>query len=97
MIRIDITGDRPAPKRGDLVNTNVGDRRERTWFVLHSRHMRSPQHPRRYQLKMARWWEIEPEMRLALWRSAERRGGQQAFCFYPYPKKKKLTFEDLMK
>ena len=24
----------PAPKRGDLVHTNLGNRRERTWMIL---------------------------------------------------------------
>jgi hypothetical protein len=30
---IDMHGS-PLPKRGDLLQTNVGDRRERTWFIL---------------------------------------------------------------
>lgn len=96
MIRMDVSGGWPDPKRGDLIQTNLGDRRERTWFVLYARHMRSRDHPRRFAITMVRWWDIEPDMRQALWRSAERRGGQTVFRFRPYAKRKKMTFEELM-
>ena len=97
MIRMDVVTDAPDPKRGDLVQTNVGDRRERTMIVLQSRHIKSREHPRRFELQAARWWEIEPETRQALARSAERRGGQQVFLFRRYKAKRKMTFEQLMR
>lgn len=96
MISMDIPESVPSPKRGDLVHTNLGDRRERTWFVLQSTQVRSAANPRRFRLQMARWWELEPETRLALFRSAERRGGQKVFRFVPYKRKKKKTFEEMM-
>ena len=89
-----------APKRGDLLYTNVGDKRERTWFILHARKItrRNPDAPRRYQLHTARWWELEPEMRVALWRLAERNGGQGVWWFRRYPaKSRKRSFESLMR
>lgn len=97
-MNLDLLYDDPAaPKRGDLVHTNIGDRRERTWFVLHARRVRRRAGlPPRYRLFLARWWALEPETRMALYRSAERRGGQDVFKAYPYPKKKKKTFEQLM-
>jgi hypothetical protein len=74
--------DYPMPKRGDLIQTNVGNRRERTWFILRSRAIK--RHPWRYKLWAARWWELEPEMRQALYRSAERNGGQRTIFFHRY-------------
>lgn len=85
-----------APKRGDIVQTNVGSRRERTWLILRARHMKRAKHPRRYQVFAARWWELESEMRMRLWRSAERSGGQEVVYFKRYPAKKRRTFEDYM-
>jgi hypothetical protein len=74
------------PKRGDLMQTNRGSKRERTWFVLSSRRINSTIHDAkdwheweqnpRYKIWRARWWELEPEMRMKLYRSAERAGGQ---------------------
>lgn len=94
---MDIQDGGPAPKRGDLIQSNVGDRRERTWLVLHARHMRRAQFPRRYQIHAARWWELEPEMRQRLYRSALRNGGQSVFWLKRYPaKKRKPTFEEYM-
>ncbi len=94
---MDVLDGSSDPKRGDLVQTNMGDRRERTWIVIQARHLKSRQHPRRFVLNVARWWELEPSTRIALHRSAERRGGQQVFHFRRYPAKRKMTFEDLMR
>lgn len=78
-----------TPKRGDLVQTNVGDKRERTCFILRASRGRAP---RRFNVWAARWWELEPDFRMRLFRSAERRPeGQQVFDFVrfrrPAPKK----------
>ena len=88
--------DPRVPKRGDIVQTNVGDRRERTWLILRARRMKRSKHHRRYQVSAARWWELEPDMRVRLWRSAERNGGQGVIYFERYPAKKRQTFEDFM-
>ena len=46
---------------------------------------------------MARWWELEMDLRLALYVSAERNGGQRVILFKRYAaKKRKKTFEELM-
>jgi hypothetical protein len=83
--------DAPGPKRGDLIQTNVGKPRERTWLVLRSRHMKSTAHTLRFMIWMARWWELGPEMRMRLFRSAERNGGQNCIYTFRYkrPKKRK--------
>lgn len=93
---MDILDGRAAPKRGDLIHTNIGGRRERTWLVLRVRHMKRAKHPRRYKIWAARWWELEPEMRISLWRSSLRRGGQNIFYFKRYPVRKRETFEHYM-
>ena len=69
MITIYMSDGDPAPKRGDLVQTNVGYRRERTWLVIKARKIKrkteigSP----RYHVWMARWWELETDLRLTLY------------------------------
>jgi hypothetical protein len=84
------------PKRGDLLQSNVGDKRERTWFILHARKiLRRTDAPLgtvvpRFEVWRARWWELEPAMRMQLYRSAERNGGQ--VLWLPEPKQK---FENL--
>ena len=96
---IDFQPGDPAPKRGDLVQSNVehrGNKRERTWFVLRVRRIRRRDgslRPR-YDVFMARWWELEPEMRMRLFRSAERAGGQRIITFRRYPAKPRQTFEE---
>jgi hypothetical protein len=80
----------PAPKRGDIVQSNVGSRRERTWLVLS---VRSTKRPARYKVFMARWWELEADMRIRLYRSAERAGGQRVIFFKRHPAKRRLSFE----
>lgn len=92
-VYMDIFGG-SAPRRGDIVQTNVGDRRERTCLVLWSRRAkREPRGMPRYNLMLARWWELEPEMRMRLYRSAMRRGGQGVLFFHRYPPKRKPTLE----
>lgn len=99
MIMMDMLDGDPAPKRGDIVQTNVGDRRERTWLVLGARKVkRKAGLVPRYQVHMARWWELEPEIRVLLYRSAERNGGQRVIYFKRYSPqwKKRKTFEQYM-
>ncbi len=117
---LDILDDGPPPKRGDIAQTNVGDRRERTWMILRVRKIKThrrildklPEFPKgtplstiqrvirdrvqarrelppRFDIWMARWWELEADFRMRLYRSAERAGGQNAFPIVRYPAKKK--------
>lgn len=96
--------DYPAPKRGDLFQSNAGKRMERTWLVLCVRELphkickeMGGVMTRRYKVWAERWWELEPETRVALWRSAERAGGQEWHFFHRFPAKKKVrTFEQYM-
>lgn len=85
-----------GPRRGDIVQTT-----RRTYLVLHSRRVKRKDRDAvpRYQLWSVRWWELEPEMRMALKRSADRReDGQQVFYMTWYPRKKKSqTFEQYMR
>lgn len=91
------------PKRGDLVQTNVGNKRERTFLVIGTHRLPTRWCPdmgmvaQRTRVHAERWWEIEPEMRMALYRSAERSGGQELFVFVRFPAKRKPTFEQLMR
>lgn len=95
--------DYPRPKRGDLMQTNVGNRRERTFIVLHGHPLPHGICPltgaprRRTQVFALRWWELEEEMRMALWRSAERAGGQVVHQVYRFPPKQKQSFEQYMR
>lgn len=80
----------PAPKRGDLIHSAVGTRRERTWIILRS--LRRPKFgydKRRFTILRARWWELEPEMRMSLFRSAQRNGGQTVWHTHRLPATKK--------
>lgn len=86
-----------APKRGDLMQTNIGDRRERTWLILRVRKIaRRTDAPigtvrPRFEVWRAKWWELESDFRLRLYHSAERRGGQ--VIWRPDPPAR--TFENL--
>jgi len=88
------------PRRGDLLQSNPGDRRERTWMILGTHTLPNRFCPelggigaQRTRIWAARWWELEPEMRMSLWGSAERRlGGQQVYTFVRFPPKRKQTF-----
>jgi hypothetical protein len=73
-----------VPKRGDLLQTNVGDRRERTFLILHVRKLNQTTHKPRCKLWAERWWDIEPETRMRLFLSAERAGGQRVIHFTRY-------------
>jgi len=95
--------DHPAPKRGDLLQSNIGKRTERTWFILSAKELqqRTCQEmggiiTRRWKLWCERWWDIEPPTRIRLFESAERNGGQQVITFTRYPAGKKKSFEELM-
>ena len=94
MTFIDILDGGPAPKRGDLVQSNVGKKKERTWFILR---VRSSRIASRYNVWMVRWWELSPRFRSLLFESAERNGGQRVIFFKRYPaRKRKRTFEQYM-
>lgn len=91
---IDILDGGPRPKRGDIVQTNVGNPRERTWMILRARQVkRCSRRPQRgiprFDVWMARWWELESDFRLRLFRSADRAGGQNVIYFRRYPVKKR--------
>lgn len=91
------------PKRGDLLQSNIGTKRERTWLILGARILRIGfcKHvgvtTQRTKLWAERWWEVEPETRMALYRSAERRGGQVRHDFYRFAAKRRPTFEQHMR
>jgi hypothetical protein len=82
---LDMTDGNPIPKRGDLVQTNVGNKRERTWFVIHSHPLKPTKGVPRCRLWLERWYEIEPDTRMKLFKSAERNGGQRYILTYRYP------------
>lgn len=96
--------DYPAPKRGDLLQSNIGKRTERTWLILSAKEL--PQRTcqemggimtRRWQLWAERWWHLEPKTRIRLFLSAERAGGQVLHTFKRFPAKKRArTFEQYM-
>lgn len=73
--------DGSTPKRGDIIQTNVGDRRERTCMVLRVKRGRKPV---RYNVWAERWWQMEADFRMRLFRSAQRAGGQRVFYFTRY-------------
>ena len=81
---IDMRDREFVPRRGDLVYTNIGNRRERTCFILHAHRVGST----RFHLWAERWWELEPDFRMRLYRSAERRGGQHIIGFVRYKARK---------
>lgn len=92
------------PKRGDLLQSNIGDKRERTWLILAVKQIKDKVCPemgdiltRRYKLWAERWWDLEPATRVALYKSAERAGGQELFTFKRFPVKRKTkTFEQYL-
>lgn len=92
MIWMDIANYDPTPKRGDLLQSNLGTRRERTWLILKATRRRCKR--RSYNVFAARWWELDPELRIRLYQSALRNGGQHSWFLKRYPAKKKHTFED---
>lgn len=92
-----------VPKRGDLMQSNVGKKTERTWIILAVRKLKPKFcaemgcETHRYKVWAERWWELDPAMRMALWQSAERAGGQSVHGFYRFPAKKPPTFEQYMR
>lgn len=90
------------PKRGDILQTNIGTRRERTFLILSARNL-----PTRWCKEMGikaqrtkvwaeRWWDLEPGTRLMLHRSSERNGGQLVHDSKRFPAKRKPSFEQLV-
>lgn len=97
-MNIDMLHGDALPKRGDLMESNSGNRKMRTWLVLAVHPLKPIRGVPRARLWMERWWEIDPGLRNRLARSAERNGGQRLICFVRYPAKKKAkSFEDLMR
>jgi hypothetical protein len=94
---IDMLDGTAIPKRGDLVHTNVGKPKERTWFVLTVRRLKPTKGVPRAKCWLEGWRKIEPEMRLRLYRSAERNGGQRRIPTVRYPAKERMTFEQHMR
>lgn len=91
-------GGCPVPGRGDLIETALETKRQRTWFVLGTKRM-SPaaDGTPRVKLWIERWWDLDPATRMRLFKSAERRGGQVVIPTRRIPaKRKKQTFEQLM-
>jgi hypothetical protein len=93
---LDMLDGAPIPKRGDLLESNVGGRRQRTWFVIAVHRLKPTRGVPRCKVWMERWWEVEPSLRVRLWNSAERNGGQRVIGFKRYPAKKKKTFEQYL-
>jgi hypothetical protein len=93
---MELMDEGPSPKRGDLIQTNVGARKERTWFVLYASRKLRAKTPR-WSIWKVRWWELEPQFRQRLYQSARRNGGQTVFHCHPLkPQGRKRTFEDYM-
>lgn len=94
---LDMLDGSTTPKRGDLVRTNIGDARERTWIVLHVHPLKPTKGVPRCRFWAERWWEIEPELRMRLYHSAERNGGQRCIDVKRHPPKRRTTFEEGMR
>lgn len=93
---MDMADDCPDPKRGDIVQSNVGTPKERTWLVVYAVPRRTK--ARRFKVHAVRWWDLEPRFRQKLAQSAERAGGQNVIIFQHNPaKKRKMTFEEYMR
>lgn len=95
--------DEPRIKRGDLLQTNLGNRRERTFLML-ATHLLPTRFcremgvtTRRTRVWAERWWQLEVPLRLALAASAERNGGQRCFRFMRFSRKQKPDFETFMR
>lgn len=95
-LTIDMLNGEPIPKRGDLIQSAVGTGRERTWFVIQSRALKPTKGVPRAKIWVERWFQIEPELRVKLFLSAERNGGQRVIDFKRYPAKKRKSFEQYM-
>jgi hypothetical protein len=84
------------PKRGDILQTNLGGGRNRTRLILQVHRLKPTKAVPRCRAWAERWWEVEPEMRLKLFASAERNGGQEVLQFKRYPPKKRFSFEQYL-
>jgi len=86
-------------KRGDLIHTAVGTKRERTWLVLHAHRVKPfDRIPTRFKVWAVRWWELDAGIRMKLFRSAQRNGGQRCIEVVAYNRKKKNpSFEEFMR
>jgi hypothetical protein len=84
--------DGSVPKRGDILQTNVGDRRERTCLILRVRrsYRRIPSY--RFYVWAERWWELESDFRMRLFRSAMRAGGQRVIQCVCHKKPKERRY-----
>lgn len=79
------------PKAGDLLSVPLGLWHERTWIlclVLPGGKART------WKVLRVRWWEIEPRMRMALWRRAERHGGQTVWRYRS--QKRRRSIQDII-
>jgi len=85
---MEIAENLPAPKRGDLIYSGKGTRKERTWIIIRSV-LKKRAKNRSFGIFRARWWELEPDMRIRLYRSAQRNGGQVTWWTWPLSKPKK--------
>lgn len=96
-ITMDMLDGSPVPRRGDLIQSNGGNRRERTWMVLAVHVLKPTKELPRCRIWAERWWELEPELRVKLWTSAERAGGQRVINFKRYAVTKPKSFEDYLR
>lgn len=99
LVTMDMEPGTSIPKRGDLLQTNVGDKRERTWLILHVHLLRPTKGVHRCRVWAERWWQVDEDLRLKLFHSAERADGQMCIVFKRYPARKsgRHTFESLMR
>jgi hypothetical protein len=95
-LTLDMLDGSPIPKRGDLIRTNIGNRRERTWFVLRVHALKPTKGVPRCRLWAERWYDVDVELRMRLYSSAERNGGQRCIDTKRYPTKKKKSFENYL-
>ena len=89
----------PPPKRGDLMQSNIGDRRERTWIIARVRRIKRKDSNacRRFEITLYRWWTLSVKARQKLC-SAQMRSlfnVQSVFELYR-TKRERQTFENYM-
>jgi len=63
----------------------IGYRRQRTFLVLKIHSVKPATGTQGCSVWAERWWEIEPELRMQLFRSAVRASGQQVFSLQSTP------------
>jgi hypothetical protein len=92
---LDWHSDNDHPRRGDILHSAT-----KPYFVLSVRMItrRAVAAVPRFDITVVHGKEMEPELEEALTRSANRRGGRQVYKLWWNPRKKKRkTFEDLMR